>query len=76
MCTMLDVNLAVHPVSQNFPIEMREFRASPGIMCPACACVGNLYSWSCNSCVTRMADLLGMPTKIREVLYCMDCVVH
>ena len=42
-CTVLEVNSAVHLVSQKNPIEMREFRASPGGMCPYHACVGN---WS------------------------------
>ena len=51
-------------MSQKFPIEMRELRTSPGIVCPARAYVGNWSSWSCNSCVARMADPLGMPTTI------------
>ena len=64
MCIVLEVNLAVHPASQNVPIEMRECRASPGSMCPVCACVGNWSSWSWNYCVACMAALLSMSTTI------------
>ena len=41
MCTTLELNLDVHLASQRIPIDMREFRADPGSMFPACACVGN-----------------------------------
>ena len=76
MCTMLEVNLAVHPASKKFPIEMRECRASPGSMFPTCACVGNLSSWSWYYCVARMTSPLGTPTAIGGLQYCMGYVVH
>ena len=64
MCTVLEVNSAVHPASQKFPIEMREYHASPGSMCPAHACVGNWSSWSWHFCVARMTASLGIPTTV------------
>ena len=71
MCNVLEVNLAVHLVSQKFPIKMREFHAIPGSMCPPRACVGNWSSWSWNSFVTCMKATLGISMTIRgfPVLY-------
>ena len=63
-CKVWDVNLAVQPRSQKFLMDMREFHASPGSMCPACACVGNFSSWSWHSFVDRMEAPLGMPAPI------------
>ena len=74
MCTVMEVNSVVYPASQKFPIEIRECRKSHGSMCPACACVGNWSSRSCNSLVSRMVAPLGMPMTIEGApVFCGLC---